>query len=76
MDLLRTMVQNRQASGMSMKAEPPKKRTGTGDDGLTPGTKAYRDYIIEKKPAKKKLKVHFNAMVEKLCESEEAYDTE
>jgi len=78
MDLLRTMVQNREASGMSMRKENVKKTTKKpqADDGIPPGTKRYRDYIVAKKPNHKKLKAHFNAMVEKLTESDSEVDTD
>lgn len=79
MDLLKMMSQRREATGLSMKAEKVKKTTKKpkDDDGIPPGTKAYRDYIVAKKPAKKKLKAHFNAIVEKLCESDsDGFDTE
>ena len=78
MDLLRTMVQNREASGMSMRKEDVKKthKKPQADDGIPPGTKRYREYIIAKKPAHKKLKAHFSAIVEKLTESDSEVDTE
>jgi hypothetical protein len=71
MDLLRAMRDNRKSTGMDLKPAKVKsdKQKSAEDDGLTPGTKLYRDFIIKKKPGKKKVKAHFQAIVEKEIES-------
>ena len=78
MDLLRMMSAKREATGMPTKGEKVKKsgKKPSADDGIPPGTKKYRDFIIAKKPTHKKLKLHFNAIVEKLTESDSEVDTD
>ena len=72
MDLLKNMMANRQAQGLHqvqpLKAnELPKPKVSS--EKPAPGTKAMRMYIIEKKPAKKAIKEHFEAIIAQECES-------
>lgn len=75
MDLLRTMIANRQAQGH---VEDPKPRTQPGQKKETktqkaerksPGTKSMRHFIIEEKPSKKVVREHFRALIEEECAS-------
>ena len=80
MDLLKTMLANRQAQGLVLDPQP---RPATGRKAPTktekakerePGSKAMRIFIIEEKPSKKVVREHFKALVEKECESESDSD--
>lgn len=77
MDLLRTMISNRQSQGLVNEIpkmnELPKP---TKQEKPAPGTKAMRKYIIEKKPKKKDVKEHLEMIIAQECESssEEEYD--
>ena len=69
MDLLKTMISNRQAQGLVEQTKPnelPKPRT---TEKPAPGTKAMRKYIIDKKPKKKDVKEHFEMIIAQECES-------
>lgn len=75
MDLLRTMMANRQAQGM---VQDPKPAPQSGRKQATKserakrhegGTKSMRHFIIEEKPSKKVVREHFESLVEKECES-------
>ena len=76
MDLLRTMLANRQAQGIVMDPQPTpakgRKAPTKAQKAETrePGSKAMRIFIIEEKPSKKVVRQHFKALVEKECESE------
>lgn len=75
MDLLRNMLANREQKGLNLvkPAEPNGKSKKTGKnvegDELVPGTKQKRAEIIEKKPAKKQVIKHLQALIDKECES-------
>lgn len=79
MDLLRMIQANRKAVLEVQKAPPEdrkkmKKIRGT-PSGLAqptdnvPGTKAFRNMIIEEKPNKKKVKEHLEGLIAFECES-------
>ena len=81
MDLLKSMIANRQASGMTNELVVAKPReTGRKPtkaekaETREPGSKAMRIFIIEEKPGKKIVREHFKALVEKECESESESD--
>jgi len=79
MDLLRTMMANRQAQGVVMdpkpRAEKGKKQSkAVRAEGKAPGSKAMRHHIIEEKPSKKVVREHFKAIVEEECASESESD--
>ena len=84
MDLLKMIAANRQTQAQVQKApveERPKmsKIKGT-PSGLVkpaenvPGTKSYRNMIIEDKPTKKKVKEHLEAIIAFECESSDDSD--
>lgn len=75
MDLLKTMLANRQQNGV---VSDPKPRRGSGRKGPTkterakanvPGSKAMRKFIAEEKPSKKIVKEHLEAMIDAECAS-------
>lgn len=75
MDLLRTMMANRQAQGIVNdpkpapqrgKKAPPKSERAKQHEG---GSKSMRHFIIEEKPSKKVVREHFESLVEKECAS-------
>jgi hypothetical protein len=75
MDLLKTMMANRQQYGV---VSDPKPRSKSGRKGPTkserakanaPGSKAMRKFIAEEKPSKKIVKEHLEAMIEAECAS-------
>ena len=79
MDLLKTMIANRQKGGIVMdpkpRAERGKKETKTEKaKEKEPGSKAMRYFIIEEKPSKKVVREHFKALVELECASESESD--
>ena len=62
MDLLRTMIENRKASGI------PSNHVPTLGSLPTPAAVSLKQEIIEKKPkSHKKLKEHFEAIIERYC---------
>lgn len=61
------MSANRQAQGIT--AVPVSRSSGKSEDKAIPGTKAMRAYIIEKKPSKKAVKEHLEAIITMECES-------
>lgn len=81
MDLLRTMVANRQMNGLTSKVEAmsvTEKHHEPVRVGLTqnmtaqykaPGSRAMRKHIIEEKPGKKTIKEHLEAIINAECES-------
>jgi hypothetical protein len=82
MDLLRTMVANRQMNGLTSKVEamsvseklehPPVPKTGlvgAVEQYKAPGSRAMRKYIIEETPGKKVIKKHLEAIISAECES-------
>ena len=75
MDLLKTMMANRQQYGV---VSDPKPRSRSGRKGPTkterakanaPGSKAMRKFIADEKPSKKLVKEHLEAMIEAECAS-------
>jgi hypothetical protein len=86
MDLLKSMMANRQAmsvvvdprpsadvrSGKKTSAPKPKTKPMTGN--AVPGSKAMRHHIIEEKPGKKVVREHIRALIEKECESSSEED--
>lgn len=80
MDLLRTMVANRQMNGLTSKVESMSvaDKHEAPRVGLTqnmtaqykaPGSRAMRKHIIEEKPGKKTVKEHLEAIINAECES-------
>lgn len=76
MDLLKSMLANRDSSVRPLSDPKPRKARGKKKEtkadrakAQTPGTKAMRNFIIEEKPGKKVVKEHFEGMIESLCES-------
>lgn len=70
MDLLKNMSANRQVAGLSLQMEKLSvEKKGKSSTEATPGTKAMRLHIIEKKPGKKVVKDHLEAIIAQECES-------
>lgn len=79
MDLLKTMVANRQSQGLqNVKKEEPKAPVMPMVSNLisnkfaqykAPGSKAMRKHIIEETPGKKVVKEHLEAIIARECES-------
>ena len=80
MDLLKTMVANRQAQGLENKKkeeviEKPMVANMVSPmlnnmvQHKAPGSRAMRKYIIEETPAKKVVKKHLEAIIAAECES-------
>ena len=74
MDLLKSMMANRQAMGMVYDPKPSADvRSGKKKEkkvsNASPGSRAMRKHIIEEKPSKKVVKEHIRAIVEEECVS-------
>lgn len=75
MDLIKSMLANRQSAVRPVSDPKPRRRGAKKETkadrakAQTPGTKAMRNFIIEEKPGKKVVKEHFEGMIEALCES-------
>ena len=72
MDLLRTMLANRQSQGMVYDPKPvadKKKPKAEKAKQHTPGSKDMRRFIIEEKPSKKVVREHIQAIIDQECES-------
>jgi hypothetical protein len=76
MDLLRTMIANRQSQGASVVDPQPASKKGQKKESkaqkakrMTAGTKEMRHFIIEEKPSKKVVREHFITLVEQECVS-------
>lgn len=70
MDLLKNMSANRQVAGLTLqmeKASIEKKEKGKTEAAA--GSKAMRKHIIDKKPGKKVVKEHLEAIISQECES-------
>lgn len=64
------MSANRQSQGLVSMPKPnelPKPKVSS--EKPSPGTKAMKKYIIEKKPGKKTVKEHFEEIISQECES-------
>jgi hypothetical protein len=79
MDLLKSMIANRQAMGVTP-ASDPKPRKQNARKGPTkaerakenmPGSKAMRKFICEEKPGKKVVKEHLEAFLVESSSDEE-----
>lgn len=72
MDLLKTMLENRKAAGVVERS------AGLTMNPIEPPRKSLKAEIIEKKPkSHKKLKEHFEAIIERYCtesSSDEEYE--
>jgi hypothetical protein len=74
MDLLKTMIANRNAAGFAPVSAPPRRRgkpptkTERAMENA-PGSRAMRKFICEEKPSKKVVKDHLEAIVDRACES-------
>lgn len=76
MDLLKSMIANRQ-SAMKPPVDPtPRSRPGKKKPSKTemaksvpPGTRAMRSFICEEKPPKKVVKEHLESMIAAECET-------
>ena len=79
MDLLKSMIANRQAS-VPVDPKPAPRSRGrkpTKADRAkeqTPGTRAMRDFIIEEKPSKKVVKDHLEAIIARECATSSEVD--
>jgi hypothetical protein len=75
MDLLRNMIANRHLAAIPPVDPKPARRNGkkpTKTDRAkehVPGSRTMRTFIIEEKPAKKIVKDHLEAIVERECQS-------
>lgn len=76
MDLLRTMLANREAKGVVVDPQPAAakgRKAPTKTEKAKerePGSKSMRIFIIEEKPGKKVVREHFKALVEMECVSD------
>ena len=79
MDLLRSMIANRQAQGI-VHDPKPSRETGKKVSKVAKskekdaGSKSMRHFIIEEKPGKKVVKEHFKAIIEQECASDSDED--
>ena len=76
MDLLRTMIANRQARGVEVVDPAPAPKRGEKKETkaqkakkVKAGTKDMRHFIIEEKPGKKVVREHFLTLIEQECVS-------
>lgn len=75
MDLLKTMLANRQAAVKVVDPTPRKEARGKRPSKAQrakehrPGSKSMRTFIIEEKPNHKIVKEHFAAIIEEECAS-------
>lgn len=83
MDLLRSMVANRQQAGLpvGLKTQPKADERGERKvskkkkaEHLTRGSRDMRKFIIEEKPSKKMVREHFESLVEQECVSDSDED--
>jgi hypothetical protein len=80
MDLLRSMIANRQAMGAVHDPQPASTRGGKKPSKTekakekSAGTKSMRHFIIEEKPGKRVVKEHFKAIIEEECASDSDED--
>lgn len=75
MDLLRSMIANRQAQGIVHDPKPAResgKKVSKVEKSREkePGSKSMRHFIIEEKPSKKVVREHFKAIIEQECASD------
>lgn len=79
MDLLRSMMANRQNMG-AVHDPQPRRSDGRKVSKVekakekSPGSKSMRHFIIEEKPGKKVVKEHFRAIIEQECVSDSDSD--
>jgi hypothetical protein len=66
MDLLKTMIANRQAQGIT------NKMASTTISSPAQSRKSSKHEIIEKKPKHKKVKVHFESIIDRACDENES----
>jgi len=83
MDLLRTMIANRQAKGADVVDPAPAPRKGEKKETkaqkakkIRSGTREMRHFIIEEKPSKKVVKEHFIDLIEQECVSSSESESE
>ena len=77
MDLLRTMMANRQAQGVQNIVDPkPASKKGEKKESksarakrIASGSREMRHFIIEEKPSKKVVRDHFLQLIEQECVS-------
>ena len=75
MDLLKSMLANRQAAPVVRDPQPRKETRGKRPSKAErakehrPGSKAMRQFIIDEKPTHKIVKEHFAAIIEDECAS-------
>ena len=83
MDLLKSMLANRQAQGIHVVDPKPTPQTGKGQKTetkaqrakrISSGTREMRHFIIEEKPSKKVVRDHFLTLVEQECVSSDSED--
>lgn len=80
MDLLKSMMANRQAATVVIDPKPTapersgKKTKAKKEPTSAPGSKAMRHHIIEEKPSKKVVREHIRALIEEECASESESD--
>lgn len=80
MDLLKTMLANRQTAATVVDPTPRKESRGKRPTKAQrakehkPGSKSMRTFIIEEKPTHKIVKEHFAAIIEEECASSSGED--
>ena len=81
MDLLKSMLANRQAQGMNVVDPKPASQMGKGKakeskaaraKRISSGSREMRHFIIEEKPSKKVVRDHFLTLVEQECVSSDS----
>lgn len=65
MDLIKLVAANRLAVGLVRQSAAPSGKPASP----TPGTRAYRKYIVDERPGKKAVKAHLEAIVQRATES-------
>lgn len=79
MDLLKSMMANRQAAGMTLVDPKPAPKKGQAKESksarakrIASGSREMRHFIIDEKPSKKVVRDHFLTLIEQECVSSES----
>lgn len=79
MDLLKSMMANRQAAGMTLVDPKPAPKKGQTKESksarakrIASGSREMRHFIIDEKPSKKVVRDHFLTLIEQECVSSES----
>lgn len=79
MDLLKSMMANRQAAGMTLVDPKPAPKAGQKTESksarakrIASGSREMRHFIIDEKPSKKVVRDHFLTLIEQECVSSDS----